>query len=189
MKKSLLFVVFALIASTSFAQLSWNVKAGMNVSNFWGDDPDMKAKVGFKIGGGLEYAFTDIFSIQPSLFVSTKGAKGKGGSKGITINQVYLETPVMGTARFRFQGDMAVVVGAGSYIAYGVGGKTKGRGYDGGTFSDYDMDRFDFGLCSGVTFEFGQFNVGLDGQMGLVEIIDHTDTRNLNLTIGVGYRF
>lgn len=189
MKKSLLLVVFALIASTSFAQLTWNVKAGMNVSNYWGDDPDTNAKVGFKMGGGLEYAFTDIFSIQPSLFVSTKGAKGKGAAKGFKTNQVYLETPVMATARFRFQDQMAVVVGAGSYIAYGVGGKTKGNGFDGGTFSDYDMDRFDFGLCSGVTFEFDHFNVGLDGQMGLVKMIDGIDARNLNLTIGVGYRF
>ena len=38
----------------------------MNMSNFTGDsDTDMR--VGFNVGVGMEYQFTDMWSIQPSL--------------------------------------------------------------------------------------------------------------------------
>ncbi|NDV83674.1 porin family protein [Bacteroides sp. 51] len=185
MKRSLLLITLAMIATVSFAQLTWNVKGGMTVSNYWGDDPDTDAKIGYRIGGGLEYAFTDIFSLQPSLFIASKGAK----ADGLKINQVYLEAPVLGAARFRFQNDMAIVVAAGGYMAYGIGGKTKWGENSENTFGDGGLDRFDLGLASGVTLEFGKFNVGMDGQMGLIEPIDGMDARNLSMTIAVGYRF
>jgi len=51
------------------------------------------------------------------------------------------------------------------------------------------LERFDIGLGSGVAFEFGHMNVSLDGQFGLIELMDHSDARNLSLSIGVGYRF
>ena len=72
MKRNLVFVLFALVSVVGFSQVSWNAKVGMNISNFTGDF-DMNAKVGFKIGGGMEYGFNEIWSLQPSLFVSSKG--------------------------------------------------------------------------------------------------------------------
>ena len=75
MKKSVLFVLFALISVAGFSQITgWNAKVGMNFSNYTGD-LDLNAKVGFKLGGGFEYAFTDTWSLQPSLFLTSKGAK------------------------------------------------------------------------------------------------------------------
>ena len=56
MKRNLVFVLFALVSVVGFSQVSWNAKVGMNISNFTGDF-DMNAKVGFKIGGGMEYGF------------------------------------------------------------------------------------------------------------------------------------
>ena len=59
MKKSVLFVLFALISVAGFSQIAgWNAKVGMNFSNYTGD-LDLNAKVGFKLGGGFEYAFND----------------------------------------------------------------------------------------------------------------------------------
>lgn len=56
MKKGFLFMCLALFSVVSFAQISsWNIKAGMNISNF-GGDLDMNAKVGLKLGGGFDYA-------------------------------------------------------------------------------------------------------------------------------------
>ena len=55
MKKSVLFVLFALISVAGFSQITgWNAKVGMNISNYTGDT-DMNAKIGFKLGGGFEY--------------------------------------------------------------------------------------------------------------------------------------
>ena len=66
MKKGLIFVLFALVSIVSYSQISWNAKVGMNMSNFTGDaDTDMR--VGFNVGVGMEYQFTDMWSIQPSL--------------------------------------------------------------------------------------------------------------------------
>lgn len=189
MKRGLLLIALAMIASVSFAQVTWNVKAGMNFSSYWDEDDDVKSKVGFRVGGGMEYAFTEMLSLQPSVFVTSKGAKGKGVIKGAKINQVYLETPVMLALRFKFQNDMAIVVSAGSYLAYGIGGKMKFQGKKVSTFSDADFERFDFGMGSGVAFEFGKFNVSLDGQFGLLEVVDDSDMRNMNFSMGLGYRF
>ena len=48
MKKSVLFVLFALISVAGFSQITgWNAKVGMNFSNYTGD-LDLNAKVGFK---------------------------------------------------------------------------------------------------------------------------------------------
>ena len=57
MKKSILFILFALVSVVGFSQITgWNAKVGMNISNYTGD-ADMNAKIGFKLGGGFEYAF------------------------------------------------------------------------------------------------------------------------------------
>ena len=46
MRKSILFLLFIFISVTGFSQInSWNIKAGMNISNYTGD-ADMNAKVG-----------------------------------------------------------------------------------------------------------------------------------------------
>lgn len=189
MKRSLLLIALAMIATVSYAQLTWNVKAGMTINNYWGDDLDTNAKIGYRFGGGAEYAFTDIFSIQPSLYIASKGAKGKGVDKGMKFNPIYLESPVLGAARFRFQNDMAIVVAAGGYWAYGIGGKAKYRGNSESIFGDLDAERFDLGLASAVTLEFGKFTVGMDGQIGLIEIYDDMDARNISMSISVGYKF
>ena len=95
MKKSALFILFALISVAGCSQITgWNAKVGMNISNYTGD-ADLNAKIGFKLGGGFEYAFDNTWSLQPSLFLSTKGAKKDGNS----INAMYLELPVMAAAR------------------------------------------------------------------------------------------
>ena len=82
-----MFVLFALISVAGFSQITgWNAKVGMNFSNYTGD-LDMNAKVGFKLGGGFEYAFDDTWSLQPSLFLTGKGAK----KDALTVNAYYLE--------------------------------------------------------------------------------------------------
>ena len=161
MKKSVLFVLFALISVAGFSQITgWNAKVGMNFSNYTGD-LDLNAKVGFKLGGGFEYAFTDTWSLQPSLFLTSKGAKKDGNS----INAMYLELPVM---------------------AADLGNDTE-RKVD--TFGDDALKRFDAGLGVGVALEFGRIIAGLDGQFGLVDVEKVGNPKNMNFSIIVGYKF
>lgn len=187
----------ALVSTVTFAQgeIFWNVKAGMNISNFTSGD-NTKAKIGFRAGVGMEYAFTEMWSLQPSLLFTTKGTKVDAPLLDMTINAMYLELPVNAAARFRIGDYSSIVVSAGPYIAYGVGGKTTSKLEDAreekvNTFRDNGAKRFDFGLGTGVAYEFGQIFISADAQFGLLKVMDlGTDSpKNLNFAIGLGYRF
>lgn len=195
MKKFGLFLLFMAVSVAGFSQVTWNAKAGLNFSNWSSGDAD--TKVGFKIGGGMEYAFNDIWAIQPSLFVSSKGIKASvsegNTSAKATCNQVYLEIPVMGAARIQVANTTNLVFSAGPYMAYGIGGKTSlkingafNSNEKVNTFSE--LDRFDCGFGLGFAAEFDRLVVGLDGQFGVVEITDG-GPKNQNFSLSVGYKF
>lgn len=104
MKKSFLTVLFALFCTMGFAQLSFNVKAGLNLSSYIGENSDhSNFKPGARIGVGMEYQFSDLVSLQPSLFFSQKGAKYSSGYSGsvvdadadVKINQLIWNCPSM----------------------------------------------------------------------------------------------
>ena len=189
MKKGLIFVLFALVSIVSYSQISWNAKVGMNMSNFTGDmDTDMR--IGFNVGVGMEYQFSDMWSIQPSLMFTQKGAK----QDEVKMNPMYLEIPVLAAARFAIADNQNIVVKAGPYFAFGIAGKTK---FDLGndterkvdTFGDDALKRFDAGLGVGVALEFGRIIAGLDGQFGLVDVEKVGNPKNMNFSIIVGYKF
>lgn len=183
MKKGLIFVLFALVSVVSFSQISWNAKVGMNMSNITDLEGDMK--IGFQAGVGMEYQFTDMWSIQPSLMFTTKGAKFDDES----ATPMYLEIPVFAAARFAVTDNQNVVVKAGPYFAFGVAGKEgdeKIFDKDG-----WDAKRFDAGLGVGVAYEINKFFIDLTGEFGLTKLADfgNDSPKNMNFSIGVGYKF
>jgi len=211
MKKGLLFLLFTLIAVTGYSQVSWNVKAGMNLSN-WSGDQGTDAKVGYKVGAGMEYAFDKTWSLQPSLFLTSKGAKASenvdvdANSDGnienigvdVTINQVYMELPVNVQGRFAIANNANIVLAAGPYLAYGIAGKTSGKAklsdlsykVEQDTFGDSGLKKFDAGVGVGISLELSKIIVGLEGQWGLTKLGDGEDVpKNINFGINVGYRF
>ena len=162
MKKGLIFVLFALVSIVSYSQISWNAKVGMNMSNFTGD------------------ADTDMMFTQ-------KGAK----LGDIKANPMYLELPVMAAARFAVVDGQNVVVKAGPYLACGIAGKYKMNGVKEDFFGDNSGGkRFDFGLGVGVAYEINRFFVDLTGEFGLTKVYDASGSpKNINFSIGVGYKF
>lgn len=203
MKKGILLVMFALLSLAGFSQVSWNAKVGMNISNFTGD-LYVSAKVGVKLGVGMEYAFNDTWLLQPSLFLSQKGAKFSatvsGNEAEVKFNAMYFELPIMAAARFNVANNTNIVVSAGPYLACGVGGKTRTKMSISGsktdikekTFGSDAFDRFDAGLGVGVAAEFGRIIVGIDGQFGLVKLADlnlDSNPKNINCAITLGYKF
>ena len=197
MKKGLIFVLFALVSIVSYSQISWNAKVGMNMSNFTGDmDTDMK--IGFNVGVGMEYQFSDMWSIQPSLMISQKGGKYDEDGETVKFNPMYLEIPVLAAARFAVTDNQNVVVKAGPYFAFGVAGKVKVGDEKGDFFGDgddqYGGKRFDCGIGVGVAYEIGKFFVGLDGEFGFTNVVDFksdnvSNPNNMNFSIGVVYKF
>ena len=202
MKKSFLTVLFALFCTMGFAQLSFNVKAGLNLSSYIGENSDhSKFKPGARIGVGMEYQFSGLVSLQPSLFFSQKGAKYS--SADVKINQLYLELPINVQFRFNIADNTNLVIATGPYLACGVGGKAKfdGKASVGGiningdekvdTFSDdgLNYNRFDAGWNIGLGVEFGRILVGVDTQLGFCKIMGGDAPHNANIGITLGYKF
>jgi hypothetical protein len=115
----------------------------------------------------------------------------KGAKLGdIKANPMYLELPVMAAARFAVVDGQNVVVKAGPYLACGIAGKYKIAGVKSDFFGDDAAKRFDFGLGMGVAYEINRFFVDLSGEFGLVKMYDGDGSpKNINFSIGVGYKF
>ncbi len=210
MKRTVVVMLFALLSFSAFSQVSRIVKGGLNMSNF-NDVDGTDMKIGYQVGLGLDFPIDKIWSLQPSLLFTTKGAKNDITVAGVNVgswkmNPMYIEMPVMLAARINVAGDVNVVFSAGPYIAYGVGGKYTlelvGESGDSKIFGndktgDLDAKRFDAGLGVGVALELSHFVIGLNGELGLTKMADSDvskiylgdSPKNINFAATVGFKF
>lgn len=189
MKKSFLLVLFALLSTVSFAQVSFGVKGGVAMSSFYGDNSDnTKVKFAGRVGLGFEYAVNDMFSIQPTLYFSDKGTKYD--ADGLSTNAEYLELPIDAQFRFNLDKGMNFIAAAGPYFAYGIGGKKK---YESGSVTvksdTFDsLKDWDMGLNFEAGLEFNQFLVGIYTELGLLNV-SKGGPKNYTVGLNFGYRF
>ena len=208
MKKKLATILLLLLVSLSgYSQMSWKVKAGVNISDItnW-ELADYKP--GYQFGVGMDYYFNDHWGIQPSLMLISKGYKIKGDyppfinkseqlkSYDITDNKVYVELPLLLTYRFNVSGKYKLIFSGGGYVGYGIAGKTKNTAtlLDGSTrkekmdsFSE-GVEKFDTGLAAGATLEYKEkYSIGLSSDFGLQSTQSTFKNRTYGLTFG--YRF
>lgn len=205
MRKCVLAVLLALVSTVTFAQVSWNVKGGLNLSSYMGKNSDnSEIKLGGRVGLGMEYAINEMVSLQPSLYYTTKGVKYSESASafGLTANadlkctQMYLEVPIDLQFRFKLADDMNLIMAAGPYIACGVGGKTKLSGdiagykgkKDWDTFGDDGLRRFDAGANLELGMEFDPVIVGVSSQLGFCNVVE-SGPKNMNIGFFVGYKF
>lgn len=100
MKKILLLVFIGSLSFQSQAQkINAGLKAGTNISNFFGssfDDVSKKALVGYHVGGYLNFSLAGL-SIQPELLLSSAGAKLKNSVSNSfeNVKLTYITVPVM----------------------------------------------------------------------------------------------
>ncbi|GAA4507752.1 porin family protein [Hymenobacter ginsengisoli] len=97
MKKTSLFIALAVgVASAAQAQSArFGVKAGASLTGVTGKDTDGTAyKFGFNGGVMANFAINDMFSIQPEVLYSMKGAKDNSNSDN-RINLNYIDVPVL----------------------------------------------------------------------------------------------
>ena len=203
--------------------VSFHAKAGAGISSFWGKNTDGKVKFAYKVGVGMDYAFNKVWSLQPSLNFVSKGYKEEETGIGkASMNELYLELPIMVAARLDLTKNSGLVLSAGPYVAYGVGGKTSVVvekkiptmvGYE--TVEDkYKLDtfghindgkmgnrRFDAGIGLGITYENRNIILGLESQLGLVNVndklkevaeltgLDDFAAKNISAFVTVGYKF
>ena len=194
MKKLVLTMLFGLIALAGYSQARWDVQFGMNFSNITKAD-DAKMLPGFKLGLGLDYAFTDIWSLKSGLMFESKGYKVDEDK----ARPIYMQIPVMAAWKANITDDIKFVANAGPYFAVGLGGKYKENGGGSAKLFSSDgmnMKRFDLGIQWGIGVELSErYIVNFTGENGFISPFDFPDgyngdkPKNMNFTIGIGYIF
>ena len=96
-KLKLLFLITAVACMVvpATAQVSFAVKGGVNLTNFYGEDTeDLTPKIGFNAGVASEYNFANNFCLQSGLMLHSKGTKTKRINGWKTYTMIYLQLPV-----------------------------------------------------------------------------------------------
>jgi hypothetical protein len=204
MKKGFFIMLFLLSATGAMAQFNGGLKAGMNISNFAGDDADgFDPLVGFHIGGYVTFDISDKVLIQPELVYNTVGAKAseKGtdpdlGDYSVDLTQKlnYLSVPVM----FMYKVNDNFNLQAGPQLGFLVGAKAefdiKSDFIDtsGSTDNKEDYLSTDFSFNLGFGAEFGKVNLAARYCIGLSNVADggdiDVDVKNNAFQISVGYK-
>lgn len=202
MKKFLMTAVLGMFALAGFSQVKWDARVGMNFSNVTKAD-NTKALPGFQLGVGMDYGFSENWSLQSGLMISSKGYKfdykDEYYNESYKARPIYLDIPILAAYKFNISDNTKFVINAGPYLAFGLGGKCK---YDeGGDYKlfkgedgdDAEMKRFDLGIQYGIGLEISEhYLVNLTGQNGFISpnnIDGFEDYKNMTFSIGVGYRF
>lgn len=202
MKSKAFVLVLALamvFSSISKAQVSFGIRAGINLQNLdskWpnGDDMKFDLKTGFHVGATAEIHIASEFYIQPGLLFGTKGAKLQNifNANEIKISVSYIEVPI----NFLYKpalGPGKLLMGIGPYLAVGVGGHVKRDDKEGKVkfkneitnleWSDawYDANYYVKRLDVGGNLLFGyeftkKIAVQLNAQLGLADIAPKMDS-------------
>lgn len=204
MKKIKLSLVIALLGMVSLVgaqNTSFSIKGGLNMSNFYGDElSDKNMKTGFHIGVGADFEFAPNMAIQSGLLFTSKGAKYTTDlvSTELNANANFLQLPLHFAYKIDVMPGTRVVLHAGPYVAYGIGGKTSAGNIEVDTFKDdafldvlNGLKPFDAGIGLGVGAEFGPILLDLGWDMGLTNLsrVSGYDVKTQNAYLSVGYKF
>ncbi|MVM28666.1 outer membrane beta-barrel protein [Spirosoma sp. HMF4905] len=226
----LLIVLLVITGFTSLAQNSpfeFGVKGGLNLSSLSFNNntiPTNRIKPGVNIGFTTTYNFRQNFFLQSGLSFTTKGAEIKGeapmgfdynlvypGREAVLkSNQLYLQVPIYAGYRLDVLPGTRLVLTAGPYVAYGIGGKTQLTGdilygdmidystLEEKTFASRGLERFDVGIGTGIGVDFGRAIVGLTYELGLKDIgpsgtvywpFYSNSYKNRNASLSLEYKF
>jgi hypothetical protein len=215
MKKILLSAI-TVIAFGTVAQaqeISLGAKAGVNFSNYGGDEVgDSSARTGFHIGLVSEFKLTETFAIAPELLFSQQGSQTEtkfdvGGSEFVredkqTLN--YINIPI--AAKYYITEGLSIH--AGPQIGFLVSANSK---YDekttiGGVTTEESaevdnkdgFESVDFGVFGGLGYELpmgvffqARYTAGLSSVFKNSEELDSADIQTTNnvFSLSVGYKF
>lgn len=198
-----LLLIICLIG-TNNAQFSIGPKVGLNITSIYGDETNdhNNMKLGLQIGLSCEYLFNDTWAIQSGLLYSQHGVMVKmwlplsigphGDVVKIVTNLNYLRLPVNAVYKIPIS-KPKLLLQAGPYFAYGIGGKNKiwinddkitstqwkmiedelgvGEDITMGNSAGDQYKAFDVGLGAGIGLQLGKhFQFLAEGNLGLVNI-------------------
>lgn len=108
------------------AQPEFGIKASLNLANFrlGGLSGNPSNLVSFRLGGIVDLSISEAFSLQPGVFLNSKGAKYSDNAQATTFNPLYFEAPVLMLGKFDV-GGVQGFAGTGPFVGFGFAGKTK----------------------------------------------------------------
>ena len=191
MKKLFLVAGMIALSCTAFAQdLTYGVRAGLNVANISGDDApdDTDARMGAAVGGFVNYALTEKISIQPELQYSMQGATLKAGDLESDLNLDYLNVPVL--VGYNLMEGLNVLTGPQLGLLLSAEADLDGETSD--VKDDYKST--DVAWAIGGSYDLNNLNFNLRYNMGLTSIGEEVDGESADVKNGViqfavGYRF
>jgi hypothetical protein len=134
--KPFLVVIALTMASLSFAQVKYGIRAGLNLTemtlNLESSGLSQKMNTSLHLGGTFEYSLSEKFAIESGLMLSGKGSRIEDTESGnditikstSTISPLYIEVPINGLYILDF-GAVKLQLFAGPYFAYAISGKIK----------------------------------------------------------------
>jgi len=172
------------------------LKLGLNLANITttndGDIDEANQLTSFQAGIVINLPFLPFIHFQPGILLTGKGSKTQKGQSTdatfykATSNPYYVEFPA--NFVFRTPGPIKLFVGAGPYIAVGVGGKNKTEGKLLGVAFQSEKDiQWSNDDPSTLNYEEGagygimkKFDFGVNGLAGI-------ETKHMVLSAGYGY--
>ncbi len=180
MKKMMIVVALvAMSATAAFAQFSYGVKGGLNlssVSNMDEEGVDVKMKPSFYLGAFAEYKVNDFFGVSPELVYSRQGVAAEYTDE---LAKFY----VLEGLSVDLGPQFGFLLNSKQYVK--VGGEDETEDLEG-------VKGFDFSVGMGLTYNFDQFFVQGRYNLGLTDIWKDNEgdkARNNVIQFGVGYRF
>ncbi len=202
--KNLILALF--ISSITQAQNNIALKGGLNMATMpfktSGIKVENKNKFLFHIGAMSEISLNNEFSLQPGVFLSTKGTEyrksmGTGYINNYEIvdySPIYIDIPINAIYKTNLISNKLFFT-IGPYFSYGIGGKNifghsikfgKGEEY-------YDLKPFDFGINFGTGLKIQNIQISLQYSLGLRNIApvttNNTKTSNRVKSISIAYSF
>ncbi len=216
------------VSISAHAQTTIGVRAGLHLSNARlvdenGEKQDTEVIPRFQIGLTVDIPLVADFYLQPAALYTGKGFKQDGGWLAASGNEFetrasYIEVPVNLLYKPHF-GIGNLLIGAGPYVGYGIGGKWEAEGQilvgdivlsenygdvifkndvSDGEFGNYLYGKpWDYGASILIGYEFlQQLAVQLNAQFGIANLKPEVggttrdgSVRNNGYGISVGYRF
>jgi hypothetical protein len=175
------------------AQIRIGPKAGLNLAtaklSMMGISIDEKILIGFHVGILSEIPLSGNLCLQPAILYSAKGSKYSFMSEEFKASPSFIEIPVNVVYKIDL-GVAKLLLNAGPYAAYGIGGKYD---FDGdpvdivfGTSEDDDMKPLDFGLNIGAGVEISHIIISANYGLGLANLspVTSNDEEIKNKVIG-----
>ena len=188
MKKLVLLVFTAGAFFTASAQVQFGVKAGANFATLVGSGAGgADTKVGFHGGAFAHIPLVNSFFLQPELVFSGQGAKATSDGVVFTVNQTYLNIPVL----VKYHHSSGFFGETGPQLGFLLAANVKAGGTSQDVRSSYKST--DFSWAFGLGYMLSSFPAGINARYNLglsniaAEEVSGQSVRNSVFQLGVFY--